>query len=168
MYLDSAPEAIVADKGKARKTAAQSQDMAAYVKKCRQLEEELVMVREEKQRAEAEKDVLKSKLDDADRRRLEAEKEVVELEKKILSEKLLKETKYPRVYEVEEGDSLWIIASKKQIYDNPYKWLEIFYANRDKIEDPDIIYPGIVLRIPRYEELIQEADYRNDNEEQTQ
>ena len=57
---------------------------------------------------------------------------------------------HPVTYEVREGDSLWRIAGKKKIYNNPYKWLEIYDANKEKIEDPDAIYPGQVLFIPRY------------------
>lgn len=54
-------------------------------------------------------------------------------------------------HEVVKGENLWKIAGYKDIYNNPYKWLEIYHANKDKIADPDIIYPGQVFVIPRYQ-----------------
>jgi uncharacterized YkwD family protein len=46
-------------------------------------------------------------------------------------------------YTVQPGDSLWKIAQKYKI-----GWPEIWQANRSKIADPDLIYPGQVLTIP--------------------
>jgi len=51
--------------------------------------------------------------------------------------------------EVIPGDNLWKIAGFSWIYDNPRLWTRIYEANRDKIRDPDLIYPGQVLEIPR-------------------
>jgi nucleoid-associated protein YgaU len=48
-------------------------------------------------------------------------------------------------YTVKSGDSLSKIASR---YDG-VSWQEIFEANRDKLDDPDVIHPGQELRIPR-------------------
>lgn len=45
-------------------------------------------------------------------------------------------------YQVKRGDSLWTIAGKATVYDNPYQWPLIFRANRDQIEDADLIFPG--------------------------
>jgi nucleoid-associated protein YgaU len=45
-------------------------------------------------------------------------------------------------------DCLWNIAGKPQIYGDPFRWELIYDANRDKIEDPDIIHPGMILDIP--------------------
>lgn len=53
-------------------------------------------------------------------------------------------------YEVKEGDSLWKIAANAEVFSDPRKWTEIYFANKDKIENPDIIYPGQVLEIPDY------------------
>ncbi len=52
-------------------------------------------------------------------------------------------------YEVVRGDSLWGIASRPDTYNNPYEWPLIFKANRDKIRDADLIYPGQVFSIDR-------------------
>lgn len=48
-----------------------------------------------------------------------------------------------------DRDCLWNIAKKKSIYDNPFKWPTIYNANKDKIRDPNLIYPGQVLTIPK-------------------
>ena len=45
-------------------------------------------------------------------------------------------------YMVQRGDSLWSISGKSDVYANPYKWPLIYKANRDKIDDADLIYPG--------------------------
>jgi LysM repeat protein len=52
-------------------------------------------------------------------------------------------------YLVVRGDSLWKISGKPDIYNNPYHWPLIYKANRDKINDADLIYPGQELTIER-------------------
>jgi len=46
-------------------------------------------------------------------------------------------------YTVQSGDNLSKIGSKYGV-----SWQQIFEANRDKISDPDKIYPGQELNIP--------------------
>jgi nucleoid-associated protein YgaU len=48
---------------------------------------------------------------------------------------------------VKEGDTLWAIS--EQAYGNGARYTEIFAANREVIEDPDLIFPGQKIRIPR-------------------
>lgn len=55
-------------------------------------------------------------------------------------------------YTVVKGDCLWNIAKKKEHYDNPFAWPIIYKANRDKIKNPDLIYPKQVFRIPNLTE----------------
>ncbi len=50
-------------------------------------------------------------------------------------------------YTVKSGDSLSKIA--KHYYGDPMKYPVIFEANREVIKDPDLIYPGQQLRIPK-------------------
>lgn len=50
-------------------------------------------------------------------------------------------------YTVVAGDSLSRIAKRR--YGKGSMWKLIYEANRDKIENPDLIYPGQVLRIPK-------------------
>jgi Uncharacterized protein containing LysM domain len=47
---------------------------------------------------------------------------------------------------VEKGDTLWGIAQRA--YGNGARYTEIFEANREVVEDPDLIFPGQKLRIP--------------------
>uniref|UniRef100_A0A7C6EIF3 LysM peptidoglycan-binding domain-containing protein n=1 Tax=candidate division WOR-3 bacterium TaxID=2052148 RepID=A0A7C6EIF3_UNCW3 len=51
-------------------------------------------------------------------------------------------------YTVLPGDCLWMIASYLSIYSDAKKWPEIYEANKDKIKDPDLIYPKQVITIP--------------------
>jgi nucleoid-associated protein YgaU len=53
----------------------------------------------------------------------------------------------PRTYTVKPGDTLWGIA--QSYYGDGAKYPVIFDANRDLLHDPNKIYPGQVLRIPR-------------------
>lgn len=50
-------------------------------------------------------------------------------------------------YTVKKGDSLSKIA--KTYYSDALKYPVIFEANREVIKNPDLIYPGQVLRIPK-------------------
>ncbi len=50
-------------------------------------------------------------------------------------------------YTVKKGDTLSKIA--KTYYGNAMKYPVIFEANREVIKDPNLIYPGQVLRIPK-------------------
>jgi len=53
------------------------------------------------------------------------------------------------VYTVLRGDYLWKISGKDDIYDDPYQWVKVWSANRDQINDPDLIYPDQKFDIPR-------------------
>jgi nucleoid-associated protein YgaU len=51
-------------------------------------------------------------------------------------------------YNVVKGDCLWNIAKKKEHYGNGFAWPVIYNSNRDKIKNPDLIYPNQVFSIP--------------------
>jgi nucleoid-associated protein YgaU len=51
-----------------------------------------------------------------------------------------------RIYTVKSGDSLSKIA--KHEYGDASKWRRIYEANKDVVENPDLIYPGQTLTIP--------------------
>jgi len=46
-------------------------------------------------------------------------------------------------------DCLWNIAKKTEIYSDPWQWKKIYLANKNKIKNPDLIYPKQVFKIPR-------------------
>jgi len=52
-------------------------------------------------------------------------------------------------YTVGEGESLYSIAARPQVYGDPLLWPLLYKANRDQIRDPRQIYSGQVLTIPR-------------------
>lgn len=51
-----------------------------------------------------------------------------------------------KTYTVVKGDCLWSIA--KKFYGDGSKYTVIHNANKDKVNDPNLIYPGQVLTIP--------------------
>lgn len=55
-----------------------------------------------------------------------------------------------KFYEVKKGDSLSKIA--KEFYGNAMKYPVIFEANKPMLKDPNLIYPGQMLRIPPIED----------------
>ncbi len=52
----------------------------------------------------------------------------------------------PATHKVVRGDCLWNLAD--HYYGNPFDWRKIWNANKDKIKDPNLIYPGQVFDIP--------------------
>lgn len=52
----------------------------------------------------------------------------------------------PVTVEVAAGDSLSAIAERH--LGDPSRWPEVFEFNRDQLEDPDLIHPGMVLKLP--------------------
>lgn len=68
--------------------------------------------------------------------------------------KVLRETlgKAEKTYTVgtwaKDRDCLWNIAKKPDIYGDAFRWPKIWQKNREQIKNPDLIYPGQVLKIP--------------------
>lgn len=54
--------------------------------------------------------------------------------------------KTPRTHKVVRGDTLWGIARK--YLGKGSRWREIYNLNRDKIKNPNLIYPGQVFKLP--------------------
>ena len=47
-------------------------------------------------------------------------------------------------YVIKDGDTLWSIAQRFNT-----TWQFIYNLNRDKISNPDKIYPGMLIKVPR-------------------
>jgi LysM repeat protein len=65
---------------------------------------------------------------------------------------------YPVTYKVKKGETLIDIAQRREIFNDKYMWPLIYKANRDQMRDPQLVYPGQVLAIPRdlsFEEIIE-------------
>ena len=54
-----------------------------------------------------------------------------------------------RTYTVKSGDSLSAIAKRE--YGDANQWKRIYEANRDQLDNPDLIHPGQELKIPAAE-----------------
>jgi|SRR5690554_4731201 len=79
--------------------------------------------------------------------------DIIELNRKIVNLEANLERVRPKYYEdsytVVRGDYLAKIAGYSYIYDDDSKWGIIYRANRDQIQDPNLIYVDQVLKIPR-------------------
>ena len=53
----------------------------------------------------------------------------------------------PITITVQPGLTLWAIA--KANFGEGMLYVQVFEANRDKIKDPDLIYPGQVFTVPK-------------------
>jgi LysM repeat protein len=52
-------------------------------------------------------------------------------------------------YTIEKNDTLQKIS--KKFYDSFSQWPKIYDANRNKIDNPNVLRPGVVIRIPIYQ-----------------
>lgn len=50
---------------------------------------------------------------------------------------------------VRRGESLWAISARPGVYGRGARWRALYEANRARIQNPDLIYPGQELSIPR-------------------
>jgi nucleoid-associated protein YgaU len=52
-------------------------------------------------------------------------------------------------YTVVNGDHLWKISGKDEIYNDPMQWIRIYCVNKDQIKDADLIFPDQIFNIAR-------------------
>lgn len=50
---------------------------------------------------------------------------------------------------VRRGESLWAISKASDVYGSGTKWRNLYEANRARIRDPNLIYPGQEISIPK-------------------
>lgn len=116
----------------------------------RQLEGLAALAPEELQRRRGELQSAAMELTELKKRRASALPEIYA--KVVRAEKLLADLMLRApdqiTYHVVKGDHLWGIASKPEVYDDPYMWPRIYRTNRDRISDPDLISPKQVLTVP--------------------
>ncbi len=91
------------------------------------------------------------------------EAQLAELEAKLVNLKANMPANIYDQYTVVNGDYLWKIAKKDDIYGNPYQWIRIYSVNKDQIKDPDLIYADQVFNIARgvgeNEHLVAKGEY---------
>jgi len=62
-----------------------------------------------------------------------------------------------------ERDCLWTIAGYPWVFGDPWKWRELYNANKDKMPEPanpDLVLPGMVLDIPSIQGETRQGMYR--------
>jgi nucleoid-associated protein YgaU len=55
----------------------------------------------------------------------------------------------PAVHVVRRGESLWAISASPDVLGKGSRWRALYELNRARIKNPDLIYPGQELSIPR-------------------
>ena len=61
-------------------------------------------------------------------------------------------------------DCLWNIAGYDFIYDDPWSWRKIYNANKNSMpetDNPDLIHPGMILRIPSLDGEVRSGTWTN-------
>ncbi len=93
---------------------------------------------------------------------LENSLKVIDLLKDIKGGRVL-----PAFYEVvldkAYRDCLWKIAGYDFVYNDPHKWPELYKANKSTFkypDNPDLIYPGQILKIPSLKGEVRDGTYR--------
>jgi nucleoid-associated protein YgaU len=110
-----------------------------------EVEDELVVGTTAEERAAAEK-----QREHAVKRAKKMRKQFDKRRKKAAKAAQAQEAAKSLFYTVESGDTLWQIADEH--YGDGSKYPVIFEANSPMLKNPDLIYPGQVLRIPPLED----------------
>ncbi len=61
----------------------------------------------------------------------------------------IKTTDLPTNYILKPGDSLWKIA--QTVYGSGYEWSKVYTENKDKISNPNLVYAGVQITLPKIE-----------------
>jgi nucleoid-associated protein YgaU len=79
------------------------------------------------------------------------EKDLLNLDSDIrtLRDQIAEVKELPQTWTVKPDESLSLIASYENVYNDVDKWWKIFEANQHIVEDPYYIFPDTVLVIPR-------------------
>ncbi len=76
----------------------------------------------------------------------------------VMEEVVIEEAPVAEYHTVKKGECLWWIAEYEDVYNDPFMWPLIYNASKDKITNPDLIYPGQELSIPRAEYTTEEIE----------
>jgi len=109
----------------------------ALIDKCEGEKAMAVIKQAEVDNAVIQQEILEAK---AAKRKMEAERKA-----KMRAQMMKSQTEN---YTVSKGDNLWNISKSK--YMNPFMWPLIYWANKEEIKDPDLIFPGQIFKIRKY------------------
>lgn len=84
-----------------------------------------------------------------EKRKAEEARLAREAEERRKAEEAARLAAHPPTWTVEQGDSLWKITGLEKIYGHGKYWPIVYDANSGAIADPNLIYPGQELTIPR-------------------
>ena len=146
------------------KREAEAQKKAEETRKQREAKARIEARQKEAEEAQKKREAAAQKEREAEARKEAREKREAEALKKAEEERALREAEAAKVaaakaaaeaaakeaetiYVVKPGDTLSGIA--KSVYGKAGRWPEIFEANKDVIENPNLIRPGWKLRIPK-------------------
>jgi nucleoid-associated protein YgaU len=101
-------------------------------------------LRSQAERQEAEADALREQVNSLKDRLADMQRNVDKMEREYgpYRGKIFKHT-------VVKGEFLSKIASYGRVYGDAMKWPRLYRANRDQIQDPNLIYPDQVLKVPQ-------------------
>ena len=118
---------------------------------CEELAQEIDIQNDNAAAANAAMSDIDSSIEDLKRQLAEARGETDPLAAEVaeLEAKLRELKELPRSYTVVKDDWLIKISRKQRIYSDGNKWRRIYRNNRDKIDDPNLIYPDQIFMIPR-------------------
>ncbi len=82
-------------------------------------------------------------------KKIDAELNPLKAEAAALQKEIGYYNSLPTRWTVKNGESLYKISGYEEIYADGTKWPRIYRANKDQIEDPNLIYVDQILAIPR-------------------
>lgn|GEM_PF-1397028 len=110
---------------------------------------ELLGLNEEMDQSRARSQALRQEGDSLFALGTSLEKEGVHGAHDVVREPVGAGTSHPSRHVVRSGESLWLICARSAVYGRGGRWRDLYKANRDRIKNPDLIYPGQELSIPR-------------------
>ncbi len=113
------------------------------------------------------KDEAQAKFDKMDKMKLKCHPEFAERFKRLRECLEGWQTSVPE-YTIQRGEYLFVIAAKKEIYNNHHMWPILWEANENgvlsaprgipkTIRNPHLVYPGQVLKVPKMTEALRKS-----------
>ncbi|MCE1163880.1 MAG: LysM peptidoglycan-binding domain-containing protein [Bacteroidetes bacterium] len=113
------------------------------------------------------KDEAQAKFDKMDKMKLKCHPEFADRFKRLRECLESWQTSVPE-YTIQKGEYLFVIAAKKEIYNNHHMWPILWEANENGVQsapkgipktirNPHLVYPGQVLKVPKMTEALRKS-----------